>query len=376
MTEMGAFMNIVYVVADSPEEWNSAEWRCSIPARAIKRTGLHSAQLLDIVSFAKNTSQAQEICQAADVIVIQRNLFGPVLNAVQRWKARDKVVIADFDDAYQLMPPVVKNYEFWTLGKRIQVGPDQQTTVETIDPPPLTQFKWGLRLVHAATVPSRQLAEDWTAFTDIYEVPNYIEIDRFLEVRPQPHEGIIIGWGGSLSHLQSFTESGILAAFKRVCQSRPQVRIMICGDERVFQAIPLPPEQKIFGGWVTAREWPQRLANFDIGVAPLHGPYDQRRSWIKLMEYMVMKIPWVASDGPAYHSLRSYGWLVQNKPNAWERILLDMVDNLDNHRLEAAGDPFLFSLSQNIDTNVDKILALYQAIRLKNFPVNAGLHEF
>ena len=365
-------MNIVYVVADSIEEWNSAEWRCSIPARAIKRTGLHMAQLLDIVSFAKNTVQAQEICQAADVIVIQRDLFGPVLNAVQRWKARDKVVIVDFDDAYQFMPPAVKNYEFWVEGKNVQIGVDHQTTVEMINPPPLTQFKWGLRLVHAATVPSHQLVEDWQAYTEVYDLPNYIDIDRYLEALPQAHEGIIIGWGGSLSHLQSFTESGILTALKRVCQARPQVRIMICGDERVYQAIPVPVEQKMFGGWVSACQWPHKLANFDIGIAPLSGAYDQRRSWIKLMEYMVMRIPWVASDGPAYHSLRSYGWLVQNRSNTWERILLDMVDNLDNHRTEAAADPYLFSLSQSIDNNVDKILAIYQAIRTKNFPVNAG----
>ena len=365
-------MNIVYVVADSPEEWNSAEWRCSIPAQAIRQTGLHSARLLDMISFAKNSAQAQEACQEADVIVIQRNLYGPVLNAIQRWKARDKVVIADFDDAYQLMPPGVKNYEFWSQGKIVRRGADQAVTVETMDPPPLTQFKWGLRLVHAATVPSTQLAEDWKAYADMYFLPNYIDLDRYLEARPVTHDGIVIGWGGSLSHLQSFTESGVLEALKRVCSARPQVKVMICGDERVYHALPVPEEQKSFRGWVPANEWPYQLANFDIGIAPLSGAYDQRRSWIKILEYMVMKIPWVASDGPAYHSLRSYGWLVQNKPATWERILLDMIDNLDDHREEAGGDPYLFGLSQSIEHNVEKIITLYQSIKSKNLPVNAS----
>ena len=87
---------------------------------------------------------------------------------------------------------------------------------------------------------------------------------------------------------------------------------------------------------------------------------------------MTMKIPWIASDGPAYHFLRSYGWLVQNKSNAWERILLDMVDNLDGHKAEAISDPFLFSLSQGIDQNVDKIVSLYQSIQAKH--VNMGVN--
>lgn len=115
-------MHIVYVYANSSEEWNSAEWRCAIPARAIQRSRLHTAQLLDIQSFAQNTPQAQKACLEADVIVIQRDLFGPVLNPIQRWKARDKIVIADFDDAYQLMPATDKDYHFWVEGKRNNKG--------------------------------------------------------------------------------------------------------------------------------------------------------------------------------------------------------------------------------------------------------------
>lgn len=359
-------MHIVYVYADSSDEWNSAEWRCAIPARAIQRSRLHTAQLLDIQSFAQNTPQAQKACLEADVIVIQRDLFGPVLNAIQRWKARDKIVVADFDEAYQLMPATDKDYHFWVEGKRNKKGLNQPASVEILDPSPLMQFKWGLRLVHAATVPSARLAEDWNVFTEVHHLPNYLEIDRYLEVRPQAHEGIVIGWGGGPTHLQSFTESGVLEALKNVCSARRHVRVMICGDERVFQALAVPAEQKIFKPWVSYSLWPQQLACFDIGLAPLFGPYDQRRSWVKIIEYMAMKIPWVASEGPAYYGLRSYGWMVQNKCNTWERILFDMVDNINGHKLEAASDPFLFSLGQSIDQNIDKILALYQSIRSKN----------
>ena len=355
-------MNIVYVYADSKEEWNSAEWRCAVPARAINRTARHSATLLDIETFAKNTHAARNIINKSDLIVIQRNLFGPVLKAIQFWKARDKAVIADFDDAYTLMPPSARNYEFWVLGQQVCRGPNQQQTVMKLDPTPLTQFKLGLRLVHAATVPSTTLANDWSEYAPIHFLPNYIEVERYLQALPQAHEGIIIGWGGGLSHLQSFGESGILGALRNICECRPQVKVMVCGDKRVFDLLNVPREQKMFQSWVDASEWPRHLAKFDIGLAPLFGPYDQRRSWIKVLEYLIMKIPWVASEGPAYHALRNYGWLVPNSSSSWERILFDIVDHLDDYKQEAGRDPFLFGLSQCVDDNVEKILMTYNQV--------------
>jgi hypothetical protein len=143
---------------------------------------------------------------------------------------------------------------------------------------------------------------------------------------------------------------------------RPNVKIMICGDQRVYKSIPVPEDQKIFQPWVPAAQWPYQLANFDIGLAPLCGSYDQRRSWIKVLEYLIMKIPWVASEGPAYHGLRTYGWLVPNNTSAWERILFDLVDHLEDYKQEAAKGPYLFGIGQSMDDNVDRVLMTYSQI--------------
>lgn len=362
-------MNVVYVYADGEREWNCSEWRCAVPARALNRTGRHTAQMLSIQDFANRTPAADAACGPADLIVVQRNLFGPVLAAIQHWKARDKVVLADFDDAYDVMPPNNPSYRFWAQGQgqRLDGQPIK------IDPPPLTQFKWGLRLVHGATVASKRLASDWQEYADLYHVPNYIDLEKYQNVRPEPHEGIWIGWGGSLTHSQSFVGSGVMAALKRVCQARPQVKVMIHGnDQRLFDQLPLPPAQKALRPWVPYAEWPRQLASFDIGLAPLHGAYDERRSWIKVLEYLVLKIPWIASDSPPYADLRSYGWLVKNTPSAWERVLLDMVDHLEDYKVEAGRGPYLFGLSQAVDANVDKIIATYSEIMASAFQPAAG----
>ena len=138
---------------------------------------------------------------------------------------------------------------------------------------------------------------------------------------------------------------------------------MIAGaDARIEKLLPIPKKQILRQPWVPYQHWGRTLAQYDIGLAPLFGAYDERRSWIKVLEYMVMKIPWVASDGPPYQELRPFGWLVPNTPQAWERVLLDIVDHFDEYKREAAGEPYLYSLSKNVDENVDHILAVYSEI--------------
>lgn len=349
-------MNIVYVYADNEQEWNSSEWRCAAPARALNRTGAHHAELLSLNDFVFNTPAAQAACTSADVIVVQRNLFGPVLTAILHWKARDKVIVADFDDAYQLMPPSSPSYPLWAQG----LARRADGFTETITPPPLAQFRGGLRLVDGVTTPSRQLAADWQPVANVRYLPNYIDLTLYENAQRQPHEGVWIGWGGSLGHRQSFTESGLLPALKRVCRARPQVRVMFHGnDRRLFDELPLPVAQKQLNPWTPYRDWPQQLAQFDIGLAPLHGAYDQRRSWIKVLEYLVLGVPWLASAGPVYADLEPYGRLVTHSARAWEQALLEMVDHLDEHRARAAGAPRAFGHQQALAERVTDMVDVY-----------------
>ncbi|HHH81889.1 MAG TPA: glycosyltransferase [Chloroflexi bacterium] len=355
-------MNVVYVYADTKEEWNCSEWRCSIPVRAIRRTKRHDAALISILDFVNPKGRTEALLEAADVIVVQRNLFGPVLQAIRYWKTRNKLVIADFDDAYHLIPSTAKNYSFWRQGLVWEQHQGGAGKWRKIEPHPLKQFEFGLRMVHGATAPSKLLCEDFSAVANMHYLPNYIDLEHYSSVHPAAHEGIYIGWGGSLSHVQSFHEDGVARALRALCKERPNVRIVIQGDKRVYDKLPIPKRQKILRPWVPFHRWPQALADFDIGIAPLHGAYDQRRSWIKVLEYMVMKIPWVASNGAPYRELGRYGWLVDNDSNAWLRILLDMVDHLEAYKQEAAGAPYVFGISQSVDANVESILDVFEDI--------------
>jgi hypothetical protein len=207
------------------------------------------------------------------------------------------------------------------------------------------------------------MAESFQEVTHAIVVPDYIELNQYLNITPVAHKGIILGWKLSGSEFGVIRKSGILEALEKVYRARPQVRVGIWETRPgLAEGLGLPVEMLFTQSNLSLQEWPRPLAYVDIGLSPVLSPRDERRGWTDLLEYMVMRIPWLASQNPAYVDLRSYGWLVQNDPGAWERVLLDMIDHLPVYQEEAMGEPYLFGISQGIEENIDRILSTFGAI--------------
>lgn len=363
-------MNVLYVYADTPQEWNCSEWNCIIPAKAINKTGKHTANTMHINEFVKNTPEAQELCKKADIIVVERNYFGDTLTMIQFWKVRGKTVIAIFDDAYDIMHPQNVSYRFWNYGEITFKDQEGKEQVAKMLPLPLEQFKWGLRLMKGAQVPSVYLAQDWSKYTPTYYVHNYLDIDKYMNIEPlhpHPKEEIVIGWCGSMSHHSSFTDSGVLDALRKITKRYPQVKVLIGGDKRIYDL--LETKNKFFQPYVPAEQWTPLLKSIDIGLAPLSGEYDKRRSWIKVMEYMALKIPWVASTYPTYDELHDYGTMTNNGYTNWERSLSSVIDNYSVHKEKAETLGYDFALEQSSDKNVEKVtLPLYEKLINSPYP--------
>ena len=173
-----------------------------------------------------------------------------------------------------------------------------------LDVHPLQQFYEGGAICSGFTMPSRILVEDYRWVTPCWYVPNYIDSPRYLAAKrkklPNRDGEIIIGWGGSMSHINSFKRSGVAEALRRVLLKRKNVKVMICGDERIVPLLPLSKERIIFQPYVMWQDWPKVMSRFDIAIAPLAGRYDDSRSHIKLVEACIMGIPIVASGSVAY----------------------------------------------------------------------------
>jgi len=354
---------VAFVYADTFKEYNCSKHNCVIRANAINRLPNHEAYLIHITEFAKNSPETITICDKADIIVIERNLFEDALTILMFWKVRRKPIVAIFDDAYDKMLPTNVTYEFWTNGKITGINDKGETVDGEMLPKPLTQLKWGLRNCKALIVPSVRLAEDWSKYTQTYHIPNNLEIKKYENVEPLfPHNGIYIGWAGSLSHLASFVDSGLNIALSRVLQKHDNVKLLIGGDKRVFDAIDLPEDKKVFTNFVPEANWFKLLKSMDVGLAPLGDTYDERRSWIKALEYMILKIPFVASDIITYDALKPYGVFVKNSEEDWETELDKMVNNLSKYKKIASGAPYEFAKAQDIDANIEKILKVFQEI--------------
>jgi hypothetical protein len=109
-------------------------------------------------------------------------------------------------------------------------------------------------------------------------------------------------------------------------------------------------------------EWVHLLLTLDIGLAPVTSDFALRLSPVHLLEFMIAKIPWLASHQPAFQDLSGYGQWVQDAPQAWEGAILRVIERLDFYKLKAGGEPFLYALGQDAGAHIDKALRIYSAI--------------
>lgn len=362
-------LNIVFVYADSANEWNCSFWNCIVPAKYINKVEGYSATAIYVNEFVSNTETAQKVCSEADIIVVERNYFSDTLTMMQFWKVRGKTIVAVFDDAYDIIHPQNVSYNFWTTGEVKFKDQEGNEGTGYMNPKPLEQFKWGLRIAKAIQVPSENLAKDWSKYNTTYYVHNYLDWDRYENVEPlYPHDEIVIGWCGSLSHFASFNDSGIVYALNRIGRKYPKVKFLIGGDKKIFNM--LEATNKLFQPFVPEDKWTALVKTLDIGLAPLAGEYDKRRSWIKALEYMALKVPWIATDYPTYSELKGFGKLTENGGKNWEYAISDMIERYDEYKEKAETECFDFAKTQTSEINVEKVtLPLYE--KLLNEPYSS-----
>lgn len=270
----------------------------------------------------------------ADHVRVQRNVINErVLDAIQYFQGLGKTVTVDLDDAYHILPWSNPAHAFWI------------ENASGLEPTPLKVLEEGLRLSDGLTAPNRNLLADWAHVTQGYYLPNYADHQFWPEELPTRAEQkaklaltdrIVIGWGGSVSHYDSWWGTDIYTAAQSIVRKFPQVVFMLCGnDPRVYDALPVPPDNKFLQPGVMPNLWPQVIRTFDIGLAPLYGIYDQRRSWIKALEYGLAGVPWVGTSGEPYRDLAATGYTITNTAGNWYTTLAHLIRDLTDEQEEA-----------------------------------------
>ncbi|MBI9044047.1 MAG: hypothetical protein JEZ06_06155 [Anaerolineaceae bacterium] len=350
-------MKITYIANDEANNWYHAEWRWKVLNRAINRLGSHTSQIINHKEFGLASDRVKRVCGESEILIIYKYLYGETLTQIQHWKARGKIVIVDFDHALQLLDKKNSEYKFWFEGK------DSINSDDVIHPAPITQFKWGLQMVDGATVPSMRLADDWGEYTNTSLIHDYIDLEVYLAISKMDHEGIILGWKGEIHEASAFIRSGARDAVAELLKKKQDVKVMLCTDSnKVIEMLNFPKNQVIQQPMLNGKNWPAPLGYFDIGLVPLFSDYDQRNGLGPLIEFLVTKTPWIASQGSAFHQVKEYGCLAQNSKESWQRNLLDIIENLEVRKIEAGRNPYLFGLAKNVDENILQVIHTYAKI--------------
>lgn len=345
------------VYADSAREWNCSQWRNLTPSDAINRSEKHQAKLIHVSGFEDYLSPViQELIAPADIIVFQRNLINEnVMDGIQYWQGMGKPVAVDLDDAYHILPWSNPAHRFW---------------IEREDERHVDMLERGLSICNALIAPNRLLLNDWQHVAKGYLLRNYSEKKWWENLKSRDEmkkqygieDKIVIGWGGSVSHYDSWMGSGIYDAAKSIANEFPNALFMVCGnDDRVFHYLPVPNRQKRLQHGVPPNQWPQIVKTFDIGIAPLFGPYDQRRSWIKGIEYLHAGVPWIGTVGEPYSDISHLGVLVENNAMRWEAALHNMIVDLKNQQ-KIAEERIELAKQFYADSQVETMIGAFQQV--------------
>lgn len=315
-------------------------------------------------ALAWDQTAVQDALALGDVLVFQRNVIvREVWDAMDYWRAIGKLILVDLDDHYPHLPGSNPAHTYWIRNR------------PGLEPEPVAALTEGLRHADYLTSPSKVILADWAHVVPGMWLPNYTRQKWYAPLAQKPvgapdpvvgyemgedgqprlaakpragSEGwVVLGWGGSISHVDSWLYSGVVDALDRIFEKYPHVRLKFCGNEsRLDFVLNRWGERVIRQTGVRPEDWPSVVSTFDIGLAPLDtrpldppwregaplASYDERRSWLKAIEYLSAGVPWVASRSLTYSDLGRWGTLVPNTAEEWFEALDRKIENIASEK--------------------------------------------
>ncbi len=286
----------------------------------------------------------------ADIFVAQRTCM-PAPSALLQRLVRDgrKVVYEIDDDLFSINPR--GNPHAWVFR-------DHGTR---------TLIAQNLRAVSMVTVTTEALAKVCRKYNDnVVLLPNFLPAS-VLDIpvpsrRIPPGDGTtVIGWGGSATHEQDWLQ--VARAVLTTLNEHPTARIRFLGT---VYARGLPRDAVDFLGWTRdLDEHYRRVSRFDIGLAPLENTtFNKSKSALKVIEYMFMGVPPVASPSPAYSDIIDNGTtgFIAKSPADWERILRELVNDAELRMVVGQQARKKAAAELTIESNVDKWEDAYRSL--------------
>jgi glycosyltransferase involved in cell wall biosynthesis len=282
-----------------------------------------------------------------DVAVLQRQHSPAVYQWAQWFKGARPTnkLIYEFDDNLHAVPASNPNSYIY------RTGTEATNNMELF-----------LRLADMLTVSTNGLKREYARFNDnIHVCHNAIDnptipIMENYQAPERKNDGVIrIGWAGSATHNSDFAT--IIKPLSEVLMERKNVRLVFIGADmksimpRSVQmkceffghTFPISPDGKPLSysqdGISPTEAYYTFLksANLDIGLAPIERyVFNSCKSYIKLLEYGIAKIPFIASrfgpyqeyTGQQYFGPNQLGFTPEDA-KGWKKALNALIDSAE-----------------------------------------------
>lgn len=314
-----------FLYADYPDSsYNSSYFRIDTPRKFLEAAG-HTIT-------SGHVDDRAILSSVSETVLIERKISTAHIELLRL--AGAKRIVATFDDNYGLIP---------------QVNHETTNQVRTYWKENFNDFRKALGMCDLVIVPSKQLIKDFKKSCKRIElVQNYYDPELWkFEPPVHPQGSLKIGWGGSLQHRATWEKSNVIGGLRRLAVFFPQLVVETYGPDLrdLFDNTGINHRQF---EWKTLPEWCKTVATFDIGLAPLAGEYDKRRSNLRAVEYGLARVPFVGSQ-MVYFGLPG-GRGVLDEAENWYRGLEFFAKT---PKIDIAEDGYKWAREYLIDRRID-----------------------
>lgn len=273
----------------------------------------------------------------ADVIVLQRISHQRLVKAIEIMVNRGLKVIIDIDDDLAAIDPQNPAWKAMhpTHGHS---GDNNWLNVQA-----------ACDVASLVTVSTDALLQRYARRTRGIVLRNCVP-ERYLDVMHTDSD--VIGWGGSL-HVHPGDVQVLGTAVNVLITTGSKFRVVGPGTG-VADALRCSADIiEATGPRNLHNEWPNALTTLGIGIAPLADTrFNRAKSWLKVLEYSALGVPWVASPRAEYqraHKMSGTG-LLADKPKHWQRALRTLRDSAQL-RQESSEAGRAWAATQTIEAN-------------------------
>jgi glycosyltransferase involved in cell wall biosynthesis len=171
------------------------------------------------------------------------------------------------------------------------------------------------------------LAEEYGSHGRVTIIKNHIP-RRYLDIPRKENDSPIVTWAGwTLTHPGdlNITSGAISSAL-----AGTNGRFMAFGDLDIFSQLQVRYRSPNFHrGFEEITRYPEVLVQADIGIVPLKkSPFNECKSWLKVLEYASLGIVPVASPNPDNIQFAELGGcILAEKPADWEREVRELISD-------------------------------------------------